>query len=47
VEYRHPSICSDGSVLFTNMRLTNDGDMRTMFTIFFSVHDEGTDRARR
>ncbi|MCH80629.1 hypothetical protein A2U01_0001399, partial [Trifolium medium] len=26
VEYRRLSICSDGCVLFTNMKLQNDGD---------------------
>jgi hypothetical protein len=33
VEYRRPSVFSDGTVLFTNMKLQTDGDMRTMFSI--------------
>ncbi|KAK2397010.1 protein FLOWERING LOCUS T [Trifolium repens] len=38
VEYHRPSVCSNGIVLFTNMKLQNAAK---------SVHDEGTDRARR
>jgi hypothetical protein len=33
VEYHHLLVCSDGTVLFTNMKLQNDGDMTTMFSI--------------
>jgi hypothetical protein len=33
VEYRRPSVFSDGTVLFTNMKLQTDGDVRTMFSI--------------
>jgi hypothetical protein len=41
VEYRHPSVCSNGTVLFTNMRLRNDGDVRTMFSIFSQYMTNG------
>ncbi|KAK2422680.1 hypothetical protein QL285_033193 [Trifolium repens] len=34
VEYRRPSICSDGTILFTSMKLQTDGDVRTFFSIF-------------
>jgi hypothetical protein len=34
VEYRRPSVCSNGTVLYTNIKLQNDGDVRTMFSIF-------------
>jgi hypothetical protein len=34
VEYRHPSTDSDGSVRFDQMKLHNDDDVRTMFSIF-------------
>jgi hypothetical protein len=34
VEYRRPSVCSDETVLFTNMKLQNNDDVRTMFSIF-------------
>jgi hypothetical protein len=34
VDYRHPSVCSDGIVLFTTMKLQNDVDARIMFSIF-------------
>jgi hypothetical protein len=33
VEYRHPSVFSDGCVFFTNMKFQNE-DVRTMFSIF-------------
>ncbi|KAK2458085.1 hypothetical protein QL285_005284 [Trifolium repens] len=41
VEYRRLSVCSDGFVLFTNMRLTNDDDVRTMFNIFSQYMTKG------
>jgi hypothetical protein len=34
VEYRRPSTDSAGSVRFSRMKLMNDDDMRTMFSIF-------------
>jgi hypothetical protein len=34
VEYRKPSITSDGSVTFTKMQLTNNDDVRNMFSIY-------------
>ncbi|MCI31209.1 hypothetical protein A2U01_0052421, partial [Trifolium medium] len=33
VENRRPSVCSDVTVLFTNMKLQNDADVRTIFSI--------------
>jgi hypothetical protein len=34
VEYRRLSVCSDVIVLFTKMKLKNDGGVRTMFSLF-------------
>jgi hypothetical protein len=34
VEYCRPSVCSGGTVLFTNLKLQTDGDVGTMFSIF-------------
>ncbi|MCI77163.1 hypothetical protein A2U01_0098433, partial [Trifolium medium] len=34
IVYRRPSICADGTVLFTKMELQTDDDVRTMFSIF-------------
>ena len=34
VEYRRPSIIVDGRVWFAQMKLKNDNDVRTMFSIF-------------
>jgi hypothetical protein len=33
LEYYCHSVCSDETVLFTNMKLQNDGDVRTVFSI--------------
>ncbi|KAK2390602.1 hypothetical protein QL285_064125 [Trifolium repens] len=41
VEYRRPSVCSDGTVLFTSMKLQTDGDVRTMFSIFSQFMAKG------
>jgi hypothetical protein len=41
MEYRRLSVCSDGSIQYTNMRLTNDGDVRTMFSIFSQYMTKG------
>jgi hypothetical protein len=34
LEYRRMSVCSDGTILLTSMKLLNDDDVRTMFSIF-------------
>ncbi|PNX88078.1 hypothetical protein L195_g044178 [Trifolium pratense] len=34
VEHRRTSVCSDETVPFTNMKLQNDTDVRTMISIF-------------
>ncbi|MCI35936.1 hypothetical protein A2U01_0057157, partial [Trifolium medium] len=34
IEYRRPSVCSNGSLRYTGMKLQNDGYVRTMFSIF-------------
>ncbi|MCI68385.1 hypothetical protein A2U01_0089646, partial [Trifolium medium] len=34
IEYHRPSVCSNGTVRYTGMKLQNDGDVRTMFSIF-------------
>ncbi|PNX55108.1 hypothetical protein L195_g048734, partial [Trifolium pratense] len=34
IMYRRPSVCTDGTVLFTKMELLTDDDVRTMFSIF-------------
>ncbi|KAK2414869.1 hypothetical protein QL285_037407 [Trifolium repens] len=45
VEYLRSSVCSDGNVLFTNMKLQNDADVRTMFSIFSQLsHQMDGDR---
>jgi hypothetical protein len=41
VEYRRPSVCSDGTVLFAGMKLQTDGDVRTMFSIFSQFMTKG------
>ncbi|KAK2381140.1 hypothetical protein QL285_068772 [Trifolium repens] len=41
IEYRRPSVCSDGTVLFTSMKLQTDGDVRTMFSIFSQFMTKG------
>ncbi|MCI94974.1 hypothetical protein A2U01_0116272, partial [Trifolium medium] len=33
--------CLDGTVLFTNMKLHNDDDVRTMFSIFSQYMTKG------
>ncbi|KAK2404898.1 hypothetical protein QL285_054200 [Trifolium repens] len=42
VEYCRPSVCSDGTVLFTSMKLQTDGDVRTMFSIFSQFMTKGS-----
>ncbi|KAK2388663.1 hypothetical protein QL285_062320 [Trifolium repens] len=34
VEYRKPSMGSDGSLTFTNMKLEKNEDIRTMFSVY-------------
>ncbi|MCI43720.1 hypothetical protein A2U01_0064958, partial [Trifolium medium] len=34
IEYHRPSVCSNGIVSYTGMKLQNDGDVRTLFSIF-------------
>ncbi|MCI37307.1 hypothetical protein A2U01_0058531, partial [Trifolium medium] len=34
LEYRKSSMASEGRVTFNNMKLQNDDDIRTMFSIF-------------
>jgi len=41
VEYRRPSIDSARSVRFTRMKLMNDDDVRTMFSIFDQFSTRG------
>jgi len=41
VEYRRPSIGSARSVQFTRMKLMNDDDVRTMFSIFDQFSTRG------
>ncbi|MCH94309.1 hypothetical protein A2U01_0015267, partial [Trifolium medium] len=41
VEYRRLSVCSDGTVWFTDMKLQKDGDVRTMFSIFSQYNTKG------
>jgi hypothetical protein len=40
-EYRRPSVCSDGTVMFTDMRHINEGNVRTMFSIFSQYMTKG------
>jgi hypothetical protein len=42
VEYRRLSVCSDGTVLFTNMKLQTNGDVRTMFSIYSQFMTKGS-----
>ena len=41
VDYRKPSIRSDGSVKFSKMQLKNDDDVRTMFSIYSQHSTKG------
>jgi hypothetical protein len=41
VEYRRLSIFSNRTVLFTYMKHQNDGDIRTMFSIFYQYMTNG------
>jgi hypothetical protein len=41
IEYRRLSVCSEETVLFTNMKLKNDGNVRTMFSIFAQYMTKG------
>jgi hypothetical protein len=41
VEHRCQLVCSDGTVLFINGKLQNDGDVRTMFSIFSQYMTKG------
>ncbi|MCH88009.1 hypothetical protein A2U01_0008890, partial [Trifolium medium] len=41
VEYRRSPVCSDGHVLFTNMKLQNDNDVKIMFSIFSQYNMKG------
>jgi hypothetical protein len=41
--YRRPSVCSDGTIVFTNMKLKNDGDVRIMLSIFAQYMTKGSD----
>ncbi|MCI75567.1 hypothetical protein A2U01_0096836, partial [Trifolium medium] len=34
IKYRRPSVCSNGTVSYAGMKFQNDGDVRTMFSIF-------------
>ena len=42
IEYRRPSTGSDGSIEYTQMKLKNDDDVRTMFSIFDQYNTKGT-----
>jgi hypothetical protein len=41
VDYRKPSIRSDGSITFSKMQLKNDDDVRTMFSIYSQYSTKG------
>jgi pyruvate-formate lyase-activating enzyme len=41
VEYRKPSLRSNGSVAFSNMQLQNDNDVRNMFSIYSQYSTKG------
>ena len=41
IEYRRPSTGSDGSIEYTQMKLKNDDDVRTMFSIFEQYSTKG------
>jgi hypothetical protein len=41
IEYRKPSIGPDGVVTFTGMKIQNDADVRTMFSIFSQYNRKG------
>jgi hypothetical protein len=41
VEYRRLSVCSNENVSFTNMKLQNDSDVRTISSIFSQYIMEG------
>jgi hypothetical protein len=41
IVYRRPSICADGTVLFTKKELRTDDDVRTMFSIFTRYMTKG------
>jgi hypothetical protein len=41
IDYRKPSIRSDGSVKFSKMQLKNDDDVRTMFSIYSQYSTKG------
>ncbi|MCI13980.1 hypothetical protein A2U01_0035105, partial [Trifolium medium] len=40
-EYCRPTVCSDGSIVFTNMKLQNDGNVRIVFFIFSQYSTKG------
>jgi hypothetical protein len=42
VDYRKPSITPDGGVTFSKMELTNDDDVRTMFSIYSQHSTKGS-----
>ncbi|KEH32285.1 hypothetical protein MTR_4g119680 [Medicago truncatula] len=42
VEYRQPSTDSVGSMRFSRMKLMNDDDVRTMFSIFGQYNTRGS-----
>jgi pyruvate-formate lyase-activating enzyme len=41
VEYRKPSLRSDGTVAFSKMQLDNDDDIRNMFSIYSRYSTKG------
>jgi hypothetical protein len=41
IEYRKPSIGSDGCITFTKMKLENDVDIQTMFSIYSQYSTKG------
>ncbi|KAK2443186.1 hypothetical protein QL285_014310 [Trifolium repens] len=41
INYRKPSVRSDGSVMFSKMQLKNDDDVRTMFSIYSQYSTKG------
>ncbi|MCI23305.1 hypothetical protein A2U01_0044484, partial [Trifolium medium] len=42
IEYRRLFVCSNGTVMYTNMKLQNDGDVKTMFSIFSRYMTKGS-----
>ncbi|MCI09969.1 hypothetical protein A2U01_0031060, partial [Trifolium medium] len=41
IKYRRPSVYSKGIVVFTNMKLQNDVDVKTIFSIFYKNITKG------